>query len=118
MVPFVEPKDDPPPNAAPLPSGKWLISVNGGMWPMWSDDGKELLYLAPNKTLMAAKVQTKADSFEVLEVEPLFVVNTNPLVGMNYDLSSDGQRVVVNTFAAETNIPITLATNWTPELNP
>jgi hypothetical protein len=34
------------------------VSVNGGAWPKWRSDGKELYYLAPDRMLMASSVAT------------------------------------------------------------
>jgi hypothetical protein len=34
------------------------VSVAGGGWPRWRDDGNELYYLAPDRKLMAVAVQT------------------------------------------------------------
>jgi hypothetical protein len=40
----------------PGPGGKWQVSTTGGNWPRWRHDGKEIFYLAPDNTLMAAEV--------------------------------------------------------------
>ena len=37
---------------------KWLVSDNGGHWPKWRRDGKELLYLAADRGIVGVKVAT------------------------------------------------------------
>jgi hypothetical protein len=39
--------------------GKWMISNDGGFWPHWRADGKEIVYTAANQTtLMSIDVDT------------------------------------------------------------
>ena len=40
----------------PTSGAKWLVSTNGGGWPRWRRDGKELFYLASDGKLMAVSV--------------------------------------------------------------
>jgi Tol biopolymer transport system component len=37
---------------------EWLVSGNGGYWPKWRRDGKELLYLDANRGVVAVEVTT------------------------------------------------------------
>src|SRR5438552_2752990 len=46
--------------AFPKPSGKWQISVNGGVLPRWRADGKEIFYIGADMQLMAAPVRIAA----------------------------------------------------------
>jgi hypothetical protein len=39
-------------------SGKWQVSTDGGVMPMWADSGRELYYLDDNLGLVAAQVYT------------------------------------------------------------
>ena len=41
----------------PGPGGSIAVSTSGGAQPMWRADGKELFYLAPDGTLMAAEMR-------------------------------------------------------------
>ena len=102
------------------PGPKWRVSPAGGGWPRWRRDGKEIIYLAPDNTLMAATVTSQATGFAVAAVRPLFAVRPRPMVRLDaypYDISSDGQRFLVNTLVEETTaLPITLVVNWTAGL--
>ena len=45
-----------PPGAADATVGQWQVSTAGGIMPAWRRDGKELYYLSPAGTLMAASI--------------------------------------------------------------
>ena len=40
----------------PEPGGKWQVSTNGGGFPVWSRDGRELFYRGSDGTLMAVPI--------------------------------------------------------------
>jgi serine/threonine protein kinase/Tol biopolymer transport system component len=96
----------------PGPGGKWQISTTGGTLPRWRRDSKEILYVAPSNTLMAAAVTVEASRVEVGPVRALFQLH--PVTPRYfYDVTPDGQRFLVNTAderAAST--PLTLVVNW------
>ena len=43
----------------PVPGGKWLISTEGGIEPIWSRSGRELFYRNGDK-MMAVEIQSSA----------------------------------------------------------
>jgi Tol biopolymer transport system component len=97
----------------PGPGGKRQISTAGGTFPRWRHDGKEIFYVGPDATLMAAEVTLNASSIDVGQVRPLgiAVVTTR---GFPYDVSLDGRRILVVTEAERTDsTPLTLVQNWT-----
>ena len=104
----------------PGPGAKWRVSTAGGSWPRWRRDGKEIFYLASDNTLIAAIVTGQASGFDVGAVRPLFRVSRRPMVRLDaypYDVSSDGQRFLVNTLVEDaTSTAITLVVNWTTGL--
>ncbi len=94
-------------------SGKWQISSGGGSYPRWRRDGKEVFYIAPDKTLVAVDVRT-GPGFESGEPKSLFRTQIrSPDVGFQYDVSADGQRFLVNTIVPEEQSAITVVQNWT-----
>ncbi len=100
----------------PGPGGKWQVSTNGGSYPLWRRDGKELFYFAPGRKLMAVEVKA-GSTFEA--GLPKFLFETRLKSGGNrqYDVSSDGQRFLINlAVGEESSAPITLVLNWTAEL--
>jgi len=106
----------------PFPSGvggQSQISVNGGIHPRWSHDGKELYYLAPDGKLMAAPVRVKDGTLEVGTPQMLFQTRvpgggTNAYTRPQYDVSRDGRFLVNTVLQGKTASPITLLLNWKP----
>jgi Tol biopolymer transport system component len=100
-------------------AGKWQVSSQGGLQPLWRRDGKELFFWSADNTLMSAPITLGAAGVEIGAARPLFRFN-NPLgiVGVvsPYDVSADGQRFVLISTPQQTPRPITLVTNWTEEL--
>ena len=102
----------------PGPGGKWQVSTEGGNWPVWAHDGRELFYLNGNK-IMSVSITTHP-SFGAST--PRFLAEASPLLPARfanaaYDLSPDGQRFLF-VRAKEQNAPgeIRLVLNWSEEL--
>jgi eukaryotic-like serine/threonine-protein kinase len=105
---------------------KWQVSQSGGSMPRWRRDGKELFYLAPNSQLMAADVNWSGTTFEVAAVHPLFrlrlapgppIYDLGPTASqIGYDVSPDGQRILVNSPAESDAAPVTVILNWPAQL--
>ena len=56
--------------------GKWLVSAEGGRTPAWRADGKELYWVGPDGTLMAASVELQAAGVRLGRTEALFRLPT------------------------------------------
>jgi serine/threonine protein kinase/Tol biopolymer transport system component len=96
----------------PKPTGVWQISTDGGDFPRWRANGKEIFYLTSDR-LMSASVSINGDRFEVGEVKPLFTVSWPFATRAVYDVTPDGQRFLTNVAdAGSTARPITLISNW------
>jgi Tol biopolymer transport system component len=95
----------------PGPGGKRQISTSGGVLARWRADGKEIFYIAPDQKLMAAEITTKDGEIQRGEVRPLF----GPLPtsnGYQYDVSTDGQRILAVTPRQNASEPLTIVQNW------
>jgi serine/threonine-protein kinase len=103
-------------------SGRWQISLAGGVKPIWAPDGRELFYMA-GTALMSASIQTTpvfsaGNPVKVLDG----IVDTGPTYGRHYDVSRDGRRFVVIKNPAPagpggaTQPQIVLALNWTDDV--
>ena len=83
--------------------------------PVWSRDGKEIFFLAPDGKLVAAEVKTDP-AFEVETPRPLFATSVRNFVGLSrrqYDVTADGQRFILNAAVEDQGTaPITLVQNW------
>lgn len=102
----------------PQTGGKWLVSNGGGAQPHWSgDDGNELLYVAPDKTLMSVEMKL-GSTVEMSAPKPLFITKVHTYGAPNrYVVAPDGQRFLVNAPAGDATVaPITVVVNWISEL--
>ncbi len=104
------------------PTGeKWRISTDGGTDARWRGDGKELYYLAPDRTLMAVEIHEKGDTLEVSIPKALFETRISGTLGgglrFNYVVGAGGERFLINTLGeGEVAPPIVVILNWTAEL--
>ena len=103
----------------PGPGGKWQISTDGGMEPVWNPNGRELFYRSGD-TMMAVEVTTQP-SFSAGRPRVLFDAGqylATPLTFPNYDVSPDGQRFLMlkNTEQEHATTQINVVLNWLEEL--
>jgi hypothetical protein len=101
---------------APLPgySGRKIkVSDDGGGWPRWSRDGKELFFLANDDRLMLADVRGHGGDLQIGVPRALFDTQRKDVAnGWPYDVAPDG-RILINTRSdAALAPPVTLLINW------
>jgi DNA-binding winged helix-turn-helix (wHTH) protein/Tol biopolymer transport system component len=93
------------------------VSINGGIEPQWSANGKELFFLGSDKRLMSAPVQT-AGEFRAGTPVALFETELDPygipINGRNqYVAAPDGQRFLLKQSRRDAlPEPITVVVNW------
>ncbi|MCP5120340.1 MAG: hypothetical protein GY953_56820, partial [bacterium] len=99
----------------PEGGGKTRVSVNGGERPRWRRDGGEL-YFVEGETLMAVPI-TLGPEVVIGAAERLFEQpGISPQAGPQYDVSADGQRiVVVEPVGGEAVLTIRVVQNWFSE---
>jgi Tol biopolymer transport system component len=90
--------------AFPDKGGHWQISSDGGTSPIFSRNGKELFFFGvPADRIMVANYSAKGDSFvgeKPREWSGQSVALTmGGAVGAQYDVSPDGKRIAVGTYA-------------------
>ena len=103
----------------PGPGGKWQISTEGGVAPVWARNGRELFYASsPTGQLMAVDITT----------QPTFQAGTPRVVleegfrlvagaqGANYDVSPDGQRFLMVQGGEANLTELNVVLNWFEEL--
>jgi hypothetical protein len=97
----------------PEANGKWPVSTNGGNFPVWGHNSRELFYRAPDGTLMAVSIAAK-DEFIASTPVPLFWPRA-ALAGLGmgtfYDVSPDG-RFLINLLVERTSPPATVVLDW------
>jgi Tol biopolymer transport system component len=101
----------------PGPGDRVQVSTNGGRFARWRGDGKEMFYFAPDHRLMSVQLDTRTATLTPGAPVPLF--ETEPVYrDWPYDVSSDGQRFIINTRTKTTTAtPLTVVVNWTAGLN-
>jgi eukaryotic-like serine/threonine-protein kinase len=96
-----------------FPSGgnRTQVSTEGGLYPKWGRDGKELFYV-DGGVLTAVPVTTSTEFRITGDADKLF-----PVDGVGYDIAADGQRfVVVEPVGGEAVRPvIRVVQNWFAE---
>lgn len=96
--------------------GRWQVSSTGGDRPRWSSNGKELFYMALDRTLMAVPVAVSKESIKLGTAQPLFRTSVIAAAFSLYDVSADGKRFVIASTIQSQNAPVALVVNWTAAL--
>jgi eukaryotic-like serine/threonine-protein kinase len=100
----------------PQHSGRWQVSVSGGVQPQWRRDGKELFFIDNNTDLMAAEVKASSGAFAAGPPKLLFGTPL-PGAGRNrFVVTRDGQRFLVITWPEVAPAPINVVVNWVAEI--
>ena len=96
---------------------RWLISAGGGGLPRWRGDGSEIFYMTSGGRMMAVVVHPTGGDFQFEPARMLFQTRPIPETWNLYDVSSDGQRFLLNLpLEWSSAAPITVVTNWTEKL--
>ena len=109
----------------PPTGAKYQISGPGGLWPLWSPDGKQIFYVAVGRgspfVIVAVDIQTKP-SFGIvkstlLPIEGLIQNGTS----RNYDITPDGKEIIATflpeqTQSGDRGLQINVVLNWFTEL--
>lgn len=78
-----------------------------------------MFYLATDGQMMAVGVKTGGGMFEPSTPKALFKTRTRVdgpmLLGIQYDVTADGQRFLIATMAGEAP-PVSIILNWTAEV--
>ena len=99
----------------PDPSGKWLVSTDGGSQLRWSRDGKELFYVE-SETLISVSISLQP-SFSMGRGQKLFSTPELALTSgpQRYDVSPDGKRFVTLEIVEPASNEILIVQNWYEE---
>jgi Tol biopolymer transport system component len=93
----------------PGPGRKWQISTNGGFWPQWRGDGREIFYQTQTNRIVSVEIDYVRESIAIGRENELFTHSS----GSDYDVTADGQRFLVVREEGQINEPLTLILNWT-----
>src|SRR5688500_3414779 len=93
----------------PTLGGKRQISTNGGRFPVWSRDGKELFYIGADQKMTAVEIKSSS-KFEVRPPKPLF--DTHLGGNLAFDVSKDGRFLLPTVIEHRGTVSITYVANW------
>ena len=82
--------------AFPDRGGKWQISNAGGGYPVWSRNGRELLFISCDNRIMVDAYSVKSDSIVADKPRLWSEIPTADFAGIGvvtYDVAPDGKRV-------------------------
>ena len=101
--------------------GKWQVSTNGGYYPKWSKDGKELFYLSQDNQIMSSEVKL-GSTFEATAPRPLFAIHPYAIPRIaravdTFEPAPDGRRFAVHSALTSSSPVITVVLNWPLLLN-
>jgi eukaryotic-like serine/threonine-protein kinase len=95
----------------PRTGGKVRVSTDGGGDPEWRRDGRELFYLAPDRSLMSVEV-TPTPALAAGNPTRVFGTSVTPVNRNQYVIARDGRRFLFTLPVQATPSPYTLITNW------
>jgi len=98
--------------AFPKPAGKFLVGE--GQEPVWSRNGKEILYLDDHSRVASVEVTAHGDSVDLGKPQTLFSAQAG---GFNqFEASADGNRLLMMQPPVQDSPSLTLVVNWLQEL--
>jgi dipeptidyl aminopeptidase/acylaminoacyl peptidase len=95
--------------------GRWQISREGGTYPVWRHDGKEVYFIGLDGHIYATQVEANEKSFDVESSEALFELRNTFALGSPFDVAPDG-RFMVLTQPEGSALPMTVVLNWAADL--
>ena len=99
----------------PGPGGKYQISSAGGFDVAW-DRLNHLFYLTTGNTLVQADLELSAQSLQVKAIHRMFQLPLPDVAARLFDVTADGQRILVVTPTDPEANSIGLLLNWQAEL--
>ena len=103
----------------PPGGGRWLVSAGGGRAPLWSRDGRELLFRALDGRVMATDYVAKGDSFVAGKPRVWTETRIRPSAAYaSYDIHPDGKRLAAILADNDEKLPthLTFLLNFFDEL--
>ena len=93
-------------------SSKWQISADGGRLPIWSRDGKEIVYLEPSLNLSRVTVEPD-DAGGLRFGAPEAMFGTTLLAdAASFAFAADGQSLILNHYGEAQSRPLRLIEGW------
>lgn len=92
-------------------SGKWQITVDGGAFPKWMDNGRKVYFMTPDNKIMGVVVNESGSSLS--PGKPYVVFSSSTPIARLFDINTPGNAILGATPNNRSiPSPITLVTNW------
>ena len=105
-------------NPQPYLARRWQVSEEGGLFPQWRSDGREIVYTKQNGELVAAEVAIGADSLQPSGTRVLFRIHPPRPEGTSFALAPDGEKLLVwSNKQRDSETVVNLIVNWPAELD-
>jgi Tol biopolymer transport system component len=88
---------------------RWQVSTNGGRFAHWRDDGREIVYLDPQRRVMTVNVSIDDASLTLSQPEELFQIVQNVIA---WDVTGDHSRFLLATRPELASAPLHVILNW------
>jgi len=89
--------------------GRWQLSTAGGTQPHWRSDGLEVVYLDPDRRMMAVSIEAGPGGLEFGVPRELFTIDERITA---LDASGDHQRFLIATRDEIASEPLRVILNW------
>jgi Tol biopolymer transport system component len=101
----------------PVAGRRWQVSSNGGVYPEWRADGREIVYTDISGDLVAVQVDGEGDTFQVRASETLFNIQSPAAGGSYFSVSSDAESfLVVPGASQQAGTLLNLVVNWPTQI--
>jgi hypothetical protein len=104
----------------PAKGGEYLVSKGGGTRPLWNPTGKELLYLAPDRSIMSVELTGNINSPTSppkMMFRPDGLARASPagVATLSWAISPDGKKFLFPILVTSTAAlpPVSVVLNWT-----
>ena len=103
----------------PEPGHSSSVSVEGGGYPRWRADGRELYFLSADARLMAATFAagtppTIGTPAPLVEVRLVAHPDRMSFAAYEYDVNADGSRFLINRLISPADVNMTVIVDWNP----
>jgi hypothetical protein len=97
----------------PEANTKYQVSRDGGFYPRWRGDGKELFYVGADGMMMAVPIDATS-RVEAGEPQALFQTGAFNNRFFKWAVTRDGKRFLLNAMPRQSSAaPLTVIVNWT-----
>jgi Tol biopolymer transport system component len=99
--------------------GVWQVTRNGGTFPVWARNGRELFYVAIDGTMIAVPVETSGAIWKAGSPAELFrgpYTHRDGSLGRQYDVARDGRFLMLKREAPVGAPHFVIVQNWMADL--